>query len=414
MDIDQEILDIRKDFPILKRKVRNNKSLVYLDNAATTQKPNTVINAISDYYTNYNANVHRGIHALSEEASEMYEDAHQKVADFINAQFEEIVFTKNSTESQNIVANSLLDSLKPGDEIVVSRAEHHANLVPYQQVAKKTGAILKFIELHEFTNLDVESARDVITDNCKLVAIPHMSNVLGAITPAKEIIEIAHEHGAKVLLDGAQSVPHLPVDVKKLDADFVSFSGHKMLGPMGTGVLYGKKEYLMEMSPFLYGGDMIRYVSYNDATWNDLPWKFEAGTPNVGGAVGLSAAIDYLNNLTMSKVRKIEHYLTSYAMDKLSELDFITVYGPDADNRGGVIAFNITGGDNGVFVHPHDVASILDEAGIAIRAGHHCAQPLHDLMNIPATSRMSFYIYNTIEEIDYTINILKEVNSVFN
>lgn len=413
-NLNEEINKIREDFPILKRKVRENKQLIYFDNAATTQKPISVINAITNYYTNINANIHRGIHELSEEATELYENAHRKVSDFINAKFEELIFIKNTTEGLNLVANAFRESLKKGDEIVLSRFEHHSNIVPFQIAAKKTGAIIKFIESDNFENLDLNSAEKVITDKTKIVAFPQMSNVLGTITPAKEIIEIAHQHGSLTLIDGAQSVPHLKVDVKNLDCDLLAFSGHKMMGPMGSGGLFGREEILNEIPPLLYGGDMIRSVSYENATWNDLPWKFEAGTPNVGAGIGLGVAVDYLNKIGMDKVRKIEHYLTKYAIEKLSEFDFITVYGPSADQRGGVVSFNLTGGKNGMFIHPHDVSTLLDEEGIAIRAGHHCAQPLIDSMGIPATSRMSFYIYNTRSEIDYTIEVLKKIQEMFN
>ncbi|MHA2402172.1 MAG: aminotransferase class V-fold PLP-dependent enzyme [Candidatus Kariarchaeaceae archaeon] len=414
MNYDTEIEQIRKDFPILTRRVREDMPLIYLDNAATTQKPQSVIDALTHYYSSINANVHRGLHALSEEASELYENAHQKVSDFINAGFKEVVFTKNTTESLNIVANGFQSSLGKGDEIVISRMEHHSNIVPFQELVKKTGATLKFIEIDGFKSIDMTSAESVITDRTKLVAFPHMSNVLGTITPAKEIAQIAHDHGASVLLDAAQSVPHMPVDVKDLNCDFLAFSGHKMLAPMGIGGLYGKEEELENLSPMLYGGDMIKSVSYEEAKWNDLPWKFEAGTPNVGGGIAFGAAVDYLSSIGMDKVRKIEHYLTEYAMKRLDELDYIEIYGPDADNRGGVISFNVTGGEGGFFVHPHDVSSILDEMGIAIRAGHHCAQPLMIAMDVPATSRMSFYIYNTKQEIDTAIEGLEKVQNIFN
>ncbi|MDH5644562.1 MAG: SufS family cysteine desulfurase [Candidatus Heimdallarchaeota archaeon] len=412
--LDEQINKIREDFPILKRKVRNGVSLIYLDNAATTQKPKQVVDAISNYYLNVNANVHRGIHALSEEASEMYESAHKKTSDFIGANYEELIFIKNTTEGLNIVANGLKRSLHAGDEIVLTRAEHHSNLVPFIQIAKEKGIKIKYIDFIGFKDLDMSSAEAQITDKTKLLAFPHMSNVLGTITPVKELVKLAHDHGSLVLLDGAQSVPHIPLNVKDLGVDFMAFSGHKMLAPMGTGGLYGKEEHLDELDPQLFGGDMIKSVSYDDASWNVLPYKFEAGTPNVGGMVGLGEAITYLNNIGMNKVKEIEHYLTKYAMDKLSELDFIEVYGPDATKRGGVISFNVTGGKNGVFIHPHDVSTLLDEKGIAIRAGHHCAQPLMNAMNVPATSRISFYIYNSIEEIDKTIEALKEVQTVFN
>lgn len=413
-ELESNIETIRKDFPILQRKVRDDKQLIYLDNAATTQKPKQVIDAISNFYLNVNANVHRGIHALSEEASELYEQSHRTVSDFINAEFNELVFTKNTTEGTNIVAHGIRDSLKKGDEIVISRFEHHSNLVPYQQLALKTGATLKYIENLDHKNLDLDSAEKVITDNTKLVAFAHVSNVLGTITPAKELIDIAHNHGALAFLDAAQSVPHMAVDVKKLDCDFLAFSGHKMLAPMGTGGLYGKEEKLDELDPLLYGGEMIRYVDFEKSTWNELPWKFEAGTPNVGASLGLGEAVNYLNKIGMDKVKYIEHQLTKYAMDRMSELDYIEIYGPDIESRGGVISFNVTGGKDGVFIHPHDVASIMDEEGIAIRAGHHCAQPLMRLMDLPATSRMSFYIYNTKQEIDTAIDALEKVQKTFN
>ncbi len=413
-NIDEQIKQIRNDFPILKRRVRGNMPLVYLDNAATTQKPVQVIDAISNYYRNVNANVHRGIHALSEEASEMYENAHQTASDFIGSKFEELVFVKNTTEAINTVAYGIESMINKGDEIVITKMEHHSNLVPYQQLAKRTGAVIKIIDTKDHKNIDLNSAEKQITDKTKLLAFPHMSNVLGSILPARDLINLAHDHGALALVDAAQSVPHMPVDVKNLDCDFMAFSGHKMLAPMGSGGLFGKEELLEKLHPLLFGGDMIRSVNYKDATWNDLPWKFEAGTPNVSGAIGLATAIEYLKNIGMSRVREIEHHLTGYAMKRLAELDFITIYGPDVDSRGGVISFNVTGGEDGTFVHPHDVSSLLDEKGIAIRAGHHCAQPLIEEMQLPATSRMSFYIYNTKDEIDYTIDALIELNRIFN
>lgn len=412
--LDSEILEIRKDFPILQRKVNNGKPLIYLDNAATTQKPKQVVDALSDYYLRYNANVHRGIHTLSEEASEKFEQSHQIVSDFLNAKYEEVIFTKNTTEGLNTVAYGLEPYFRKGDEIAVTRVEHHSNLVPFQQLARRTGASLRFIELDDYKTIDLNSAEKIISDSTKLVAFPHMSNVLGTITDVKKITQIAHDHGAKVLVDGAQSVPHLKVDVKELDVDFLAFSGHKMLAPMGTGGLYGKEEELELLHPMLFGGDMISTVSYEDAKWNRLPYKFEAGTPNVGGSIALAEAIKYLERLGMDKVRKIEHYLTEYALNRLEELDFVQVYGPSADQRGGVVSFNVTGGDGGFFVHPHDVSQVLDDHGVAIRAGHHCAEPLMRAMELPATSRMSFYIYNTKQEIDIAIEAIEEVNSLFN
>lgn len=412
--LESEILKIREDFPILSRTVRDNVPLVYLDNAATTQKPQSVIDSLSNYYANVNSNIHRGIHALSEEATELYESAHQKVSNLLNAKFEEVVFVKNTTEAVNIVANHYRETLSKGDEIVISRFEHHSNLVPFQQVANKTGAVLRYVESVEFDSIDLNSAEKVINDKTKLVAITHMSNVLGTITPVEEITKLAHDHGAKILLDAAQSVPHMPVNVKDIDCDFLAFSGHKMLAPMGTGGLYGKEEELEQLTPLLYGGEMIRLVTYEDATWNELPWKFEAGTPNVGGSVALGAAVDYLNSIGMDKVRSIEHSLTSYAMDRLSELDYVTVYGPSADERGGVVSFNLTGGPKGDEIHAHDVSTLLDEQGIAMRAGHHCAQPLMKAMQIPATCRISFYIYNTKAEIDKAVDAIEDVQRLFN
>lgn len=413
MSIIDTITTIRQDFPILNVKVRDNKPLIYLDNAATTQKPKQVIDAISNYYLKTNANVHRGIHALSEHASELYEDAHQIAANFLNAQFEEIIFTRNTTESNNIISHAYEERLTKGDEIVISKMEHHSNIVPFQHLAKKTGAILKVIDLHNFEGIDLHSAEQQITDRTKLVAIPHMSNVLGTINPVKELTSMAHEHGAEILVDGAQSVPHLRVDLKDLNVDYMSFSGHKMLAPMGIGGLFGKSELLDELEPLFYGGDMIRTVSYQDATWNVLPWKFEAGTPNVSGGIGLAEAINYLERVGMDKVRKIEHELTAYAMKRLLELPNVKIFGPqNADQRGGVISFNISNAD-GLLVHPHDVATILDEEGIAIRAGHHCAQPLMGELNVPATNRISFYIYNTFEEIDRTIEMLETSIKMF-
>src|SRR3989344_3316974 len=396
--------DIQKDFPILQRMM-NGKKLVYLDNAATSQKPKSVINAIVDYYTNYNANVHRGIYTISEEATLAYEQAHQKTAAFIGASsFEEIVFTRNATESLNLLAATQGMKLKPKDEIVLSRMEHHSNLVPWQQVARKTGAKLKFIELTEDGQLE---SLEVIGPKTKIVSVVHMSNALGTINPVEEIGKIAHENNALFIVDGAQSVPHFKVDVQKIDADFMVFSGHKMLGPTGIGVLYGKKELLEESEPFLYGGDMIREVRYEGATWNDLPWKFEAGTPHIAGAIGFSKAIDYMKRLGMDKIEVHEKQLTGYALDKLQEVEGIHLYGPSTEHRGGVITFNIGK------VHPHDVASVLNDSNIAIRGGHHCAMPLMGLLGVSGTSRASFYFYNTFEDVDKLVEGLHRVNEVF-
>jgi cysteine desulfurase / selenocysteine lyase len=395
---------IRSDFPILNR-LMNGKKLVYLDNAATSQKPSTVIETLNKYYREYNANTHRGIYLLSEEATFAYEEAHKKVAEFINADSEEIIFTKGATESINLIAYSWArKNLREGDEILLTQMEHHSNLVPWQQIAKEVKARLKFIPITE--NGELEPVERHLTGRTKLVAVTHMSNVLGTINPVKEIIKAAHKAGAVVLVDGAQSVPHFKVDVKDLGCDFLAFSGHKMLGPTGIGVLYGKKELLENMQPFLFGGDMIREVRFEDSTWNDLPWKFEAGTPNIAGGIGLGAAIDYLNLIGIDKMQDYEKELTAYALNKMRELDYIKIYG-DADNRGGVISFNLED------IHPHDVAAILDKEGIAIRGGHHCAMPLMKILGIIGCSRVSFYFYNTKEEIDKFIDAIKKARDVF-
>ena len=407
----QQILDIKRirgDFPILSRNV-NGKQLVYLDNSATTQKPKQVISAMTEYYENYNANVHRGIHKLSEEATLRFEEAHQKTADFINANgMEEIIFTKNATESLNLVAYSYgLHNLKEGDEIIISQMEHHSNFVPWQQIAKIKGAKLRFIEITNDGMLNTEHFESIISNKTRIVALTHCSNVLGTINPVEEIANIAHEHNALFLVDGAQSVPQMPVDVRKIDCDFLAFSGHKMLGPTGIGVLFGKKDILSDMKPFLYGGDMIREVRFDDTRFNDLPWKFEAGTPNIAEAIGLGAAVDYLNRIGMESVREYERELVRYAMDKLTGIEGIEIYGHETDSRGGVISFNLKG------IHSHDVASLLNDDGIAIRGGHHCAMPLMSVLGINGSARASFYIYNKIEEIDKLMVSLERAKRFF-
>ena len=396
---------IRKDFPILQRKV-HNKPLVYLDNAATSQKPKQVIEAIDNYYKNYNANIHRSIHTLGEEATEKYEEAHDKVAEFINADsYQNIIFTKNTTEAINILAYSLTAKLKKGDEIVISEMEHHSNFVPWQQLAKQRGLKLKFIKITEEGLLEPDSLNQNITKKTKIVSITHVSNVLGTINPIKDIAKIAHENNALMISDGAQSVPHMPVDVKNLDVDFYAFSGHKMLGPTGIGVLYGKRELLEEMQPFLYGGEMIREVRFDDTKFNDLPWKFEAGTMNIAEGIGLSAAIDYLNDIGMDQIQRRDRELADYAIKSLKEIKDLTIYGPE--ERGAVVSFNIKG------VHAHDVSQILDSEGIAIRAGHHCCMPLMSVLGVPATARASFYLYNIEEEIDKLVTALHKVKKIF-
>ncbi len=397
---------IRKDFPILKVKVYG-KQLVYLDNAATTQKPKIVIDAVKDYYENYNANIHRSIHTLGEKATAAYEGAHKKTSDFINSDFEEVAFTSGTTESLNILAYSLSGRLNAGDEIALSQMEHHSNLVPWQQLALKRKLKLKFIKINKEGLLDEKSINESITKKTKIVSLAHVSNVLGTVNNVKEIGKIAHENNSLLIVDAAQSVPHMPVDVKKLDCDFLAFSGHKMLAPTGIGALYGKKELLEEMEPMLYGGGMIKEVTFENTKFNELPWKFEAGTPNIAQAIGLGYAIDYLNKIGMKNIENYEKELVKYAYKRLSEMKKIEIYGPSAVKRLGLVSFNIKN------VHAHDTAQILDGEGIAIRAGHHCAMPLHSLLGIAASARASFYLYNTKEEIDKLIDGIKKVIKVF-
>ncbi|MEA1931408.1 MAG: cysteine desulfurase [Euryarchaeota archaeon] len=411
---------IRDDFPILDRTVggdvttpgessEDTEPLVYLDNGATSQTPRPVVEAIVDYYYGYNANVHRGIHQLSQEASVAYEEAHDRVAEFINAEGrEEIVFTKNTTESMNLVAYAWgLEELGPGDSVVTTQMEHHASLVTWQQICKRTGAEIRFIEVDDEGRLDMDHAAELIDDSTEMVSLVHVSNTLGTINPVAEISEMAHDAGAYTFVDGAQAVPTRPVDVQAIDADFYAFSGHKMLGPTGIGVLYGKEEILESMQPYLYGGDMIRKVTYEDSTWEDLPWKFEAGTPNIAQAVGLHAAIDYLDEIGMENVQAHEELLAEYAYDRLTEYDDVEVYGPPADDRGGLVAFNVEG------VHAHDLSSILNDYAVAIRAGDHCTQPLHDTLGTAASARASFYIYNTREEIDALVEAVDSARQLF-
>lgn len=400
---------IRKDFPILARLVEG-QPLTYLDSAATSQKPQCVIDALTRYYTHYNSNVHRGIHTLSEEATQGYEGARQKVADFISAPSQRsVIFTRNATEAINLVAHSWGRShVGPGDEILLTEMEHHSNIIPWQLLAKDVGAKLRCIPITEEGLLDLTQLDALLTERTKLVAITHVSNVLGTINPVGAIIEAAHRRGARVLVDGAQSAPHMPVNVAAIDCDFFALSGHKMLGPTGIGVLYGKEELLKDMEPFLGGGEMIREVWLDRATWNELPWKFEAGTPAIADAIALGAAIDYLNALGMDNVRQHEKEITAYALEKLGALEGMTIYGPkDPNLRGGVVAFNYAE------LHPHDLGTALNQAGIAIRAGHHCAQPLMRRLGVVATARASFYIYNTAEEIDLLARALIKVAEFF-
>ena len=395
---------IKKDFPILKNNI------AYLDSAATTQKPESVLRAIQKFYEENNANPHRGAYKLSINATRVYDEAREKVAQFINAEnSNQIVFTRNATEALNLIAYSYgLNKIKKDDEILLSIMEHHSNLVPWQYVAKKTGAKLNYMYTNDEGKLTDEEIENKIKKGVKIVGITHVSNVLGTVNDVEKIIKKAHEIGAIVVLDASQSVPHMKVDVQKLNADFLVFSGHKMLSPLGIGVLYGKKELLEDMTPFLYGGDMIEYVYEQDTTFAEVPTKFEAGTQNVEGAVGLSAAIDYLNNIGMDKVESIEEELMKYAISELSKLDFITIYGPkDIKSKASVISFNVNG------IHPHDVASVLDSCDVCIRSGNHCAQPLLRYMGIDSTCRASFYIYNTKEDVDKLIEALYKTRDMF-
>ncbi|MDT2045014.1 cysteine desulfurase [Bacillus sp. 1780r2a1] len=400
------VSDIRKQFPILDQEV-NGHPLVYLDSAATSQKPVQVIEALDKYYREYNSNVHRGVHTLGTMATDGYEGAREKVRKFINAKStEEIIFTRGTTTALNIVAASYgRANLQPGDEIVITYMEHHSNIIPWQQVAKATGATLKYIDLTEDHALSLETVKETITSNTKIVSVMHVSNVLGAINPVKEIAEIAHQHGAIMVVDGAQSTPHMKVDVQDLDCDFFAFSGHKMCGPTGIGVLYGKKELLEKMEPVEFGGEMIDFVNLYDSTWKELPWKFEGGTPIIAGAIGLGAAIDFLEEVGLDNILAHEHRLANYALDRLSEVEGITIYGPK--ERAGVVTFNLDD------VHPHDVATVLDAEGVAVRAGHHCAQPLMKYLNVSSTARASFYLYNTEEEIDQLVSSLIKTKEYF-
>ena len=404
-----DVKKIREDFPILSRSVYG-KPLVYLDNAATSQKPRSVIQALVDYYEGYNANVHRGVHALSMEATDRYEEARQKVARFINADTPEaIIWTRNTTEGINLVANTwALDNIGAGDEIVVTRMEHHSNLVPWQKLVEERGAVLRFLPLAEDGSVGMEDVDSIINPRTKLVSVVHMSNSLGTIVPVKELAAKARAVGAAVLVDGAQSVPHMPVDVQELDCDFMAFSGHKMLGPTGIGALYVKRDVLERMEPFLRGGEMVLEVTYERASWNDLPMRFEAGTPNIGDGIALGAAVDYLEGLGMDNVREHEIEMTRYALEALKQLEELDVFGPDDPNlRGGIIPFHHPE------VHPHDLGTALDRRGIAIRTGHHCTMPLMGALGVAATARASFYLYNTEEEIDLLVDGLKEALRYF-
>lgn len=404
-----DVARIRADFPILSRQV-NGHPLVYLDNAASSQKPRQVIDSLVNFYTTINANVHRGVHTLSVEATDAYEAARLRVGQFIGCDDpREIVFVRNATEGLNLVAVSWgRANLKPGDEILATLLEHHSNLVPWQRVAQETGARIRLVPLTEYGTLDLDAYRSMLSDRTKVVTLASASNVLGTINPLPEIAELAHKRGALVVVDGAQSVPHVATDIKTLGADFVTFSGHKMLAPLGSGALWGRRELLEEMPPFLGGGGMIREVFEDRATWAPLPEKFDAGTPSVADSIGLAAACDYLDDLGMDNVRAHEVELTAYALERLYAAPDISVYGPrDARDRTGVVSFNLNG------VHPHDAGTILDEYGVAVRAGHHCCQPLHRSLDVAATLRASFYVYNTAEEVDALIDALAAARRIY-
>jgi len=400
-----KIDNIRQDFPAL-NQLNRNRPLVYLDNAATTQKPNQVIDVISTFYRTSNANVHRGIYEISERATEAFESARQKAADFIHAEdSSSIIFTRGTTEAINLVAYAWgLHNLSPGDEILVTEMEHHSNIIPWQLIARKTGSILRHIPINEDGTLNLENSDMFFTPKTKIVAVIHQSNVLGTINPVKEIIQKAKQIGAITLVDGAQSTPHFKVDVQKIGCDFFTFSGHKMVGPTGVGILYGKRELLESMEPFQGGGEMIRRVTFEESTWNDVPWKFEAGTPNIAQAIGLGAAIDYLNDIGIDQIHTYEQELTEYALNAMREIPGIQIYG-QAPDRGAVVSFNVDG------VHPHDMVQFLDQDGIAVRGGHHCAQPIMKKFNVSATTRASFYLYNTRDEIDRLVESINKTAS---
>ena len=404
-----EIVALRSDFPVLHQEVSAGVPLVYLDNAATSQKPLAVIEAMNLYYRRDNANIHRGIHDLAERATAAYEGARAKVAKFIGARStKEVIFVRNATEGINLVAQTWgRANLNAGDEILLTELEHHSNLVPWQLLAQEKSLTIRYVPMSGDCCLDLSGLDDLLTDRTRLVAFTGMSNVLGAISPVETIVQRAHAAGALVLLDGAQMVPHSPVDVGAWDLDFMAFSSHKMCGPTGVGVLYGKRELLEQMPPFMGGGDMIRRVTFEGAEWNDLPWKFEAGTPSIAEAIGLGAAVDYLQGVGMGRIAAYEHVIVDYALEALSELPGLKTLGPPANERGAAIAFTIDG------MHPHDVAELLNRDGVAVRAGHHCAMPLHQKLNLTATTRASFYLYNTFTEVDQLVRSIVKAQKLF-
>jgi cysteine desulfurase/selenocysteine lyase len=404
-----DVEKIRADFPILSTDAYTDVPLVYLDSAASSQKPAVVIEAMNDYYRNHHSNVHRGIHRLSEDATNAYEDARARIARFINSpDASQVIFVRNATEGFNLVAYSWgRANIQAGDEILLTEMEHHANLVPWQLLAQEKGATIRYIPFLEDGTLDLTNLPNLLTERTKLFSFTAVSNVFGTINPAKQLVQAAHEVGALAMVDAAQSVPHLPVDVQSLDCDFLAFSGHKMCGPTGIGVLYGRRELLEAMPPFMGGGDMIQRVTLAGSTWNELPYKFEAGTPSIAEAIGLGAAVDYLCGLGMDNILEHEQFITNYALEALSEVKGVTVLGPSPAHKGGVAAFTMNG------VHPHDISEILDKDGIAIRAGHHCAMPLHHKLGISASARASFYVHTTPDEIDKLVTSLNRVRQIF-
>jgi cysteine desulfurase/selenocysteine lyase len=404
-----DVAAIRADFPILSRELQPGVPLVYLDNAATSQKPLAVIEAMDRYYRHYNANIHRGIHRLSEEATAAYEEARARIARFINAPDPaQLIFVRNTTEAINLVAYAWgRANVRPGDELLLTEMEHHSNMVPWQILAEEKGATVRYIPVTADGLLDFSTLDELLTERTRLLAFSAMSNVFGTITPARELIAAAHKVGALTLLDAAQSVPHMPVDVADLNCDFLAFSGHKMCGPTGIGCLYGRRDLLEEMPPFMGGGDMIRRVRYEGSTWNDLPWKFEAGTPSIAEGIGLGAAVDYLSTVGMAAIHAHEQAITNYALEALSEVPGLRPIGPPAAQKGGVATFTLGR------VHPHDISQILDQDGIAIRAGHHCCMPIHHKLGLPATARASFYLYTTTREIDLLVGGLERARQIF-
>jgi len=404
-----DVARIREDFPILSREVYG-RPLVYFDNAATSQKPRQVIEALVRYYEHYNANIHRAIHCLGEEATNAYEEARAKVAAFINAPSPEcIVFTRNTTEAINLVAYTWGRANVAADsEVLLTQLEHHSNIIPWQRLAAEKGASVRYIGITDSQTLELNGLENLMDARTRLLAVTHVSNAVGTINPVEKLIEEAHRNGATVLVDGAQSAPHMAVDVQAMGCDFFAFSSHKMLGPTGVGVLYGRRELLEGMEPFLAGGEMIRRVTLEEATWNDIPWKFEAGTPNIADVIAFGAAIDYLDGLGMENVRAHETEITEYALSRLRELEGLIIYGPpDAADRGGVVSVNYAD------LHPHDIGTILDRHGVAVRAGHHCAQPLMRSLGVAGTARASFYVYNTLEEVDVLVDALSKARSFF-